>query len=90
MITVGISTSTIASAQQLVRDAHVMCLHIFMLYSCYIVLHVAESLWQYDCMLCILYTENFGRGNFWQIITAEAIGKENFGESAGSLSVIYW
>ena len=32
--------------------------------------------------------KNFGGGNFWQIITAEAIGEENFGESAGSLSVI--
>ena len=32
--------------------------------------------------------ENFGGGNFWQIITAEAIGEEIFGDSAGSLSVI--
>ena len=30
----------------------------------------------------------FWRGNFWQIITADAIGQENFGKSAGSLSVI--
>ena len=42
--------------------------------------------------------ENFGGGNFWQIITAKAIGEENFGKSAGNLSVtllylymyIYW
>ena len=34
------------------------------------------------------YTGNFGGGNFWQIITDEAIAKKNFGKSAGSLSVI--
>ena len=31
--------------------------------------------------------ENFGGGNFWQIITDEAIGEENFGESADSLGL---
>ena len=28
------------------------------------------------------YVENFGGGNFWRIITDEAIGEEKFGESA--------
>ena len=28
----------------------------------------------------IPYTENFGRGKFWQTIQVKAIGKEKFGE----------
>ena len=31
--------------------------------------------------------ENFGGGKFWRIITDEANGEENFGESAGRSSV---
>ena len=32
--------------------------------------------------------ENFGGRKFWRIITDEANGEENFGESAGRSSVI--
>ena len=32
--------------------------------------------------------ENFGGRKFWRIITYEANGEENFGESAGRSSVI--
>ena len=32
--------------------------------------------------------ENFGGVKFWQIITDEANGEENFGESADRFSVI--
>ena len=39
-------------------------------------------------MILVLY-ENFGGGSFCQIITDEAIGEENFGESADHLQCIY-
>ena len=33
--------------------------------------------------------ENFGGGNFWQVITDEAIDEEKIGESAFSLQLFY-
>ena len=44
---------------------------------------------QYVYLHQIMYRtwENFGGGNFWRIITDEAIGEEKFGESAGSLQL---